>query len=94
MANERKGRIPLEQIREAMREWESEPSAYDPDFARTYAGEWVVIHRGQVVAHGKKGSEIAQAANVNKFPGSRILYVPTLEEQDGVWILPGIRLDA
>lgn len=78
----------LEQVREIMRDWDTyKTTAYDPEFARKYAGEWVVMHRGQVVAHGKVGSEAAREAPANKYPGAEIFYVPTLEEQEGVWIL-------
>ena len=78
----------LEQVRQIFRELESEPRDYDAELARAYAGRWVVIHRGRVVAHGPKGSELIQAGYLQKNPGSRLVYVPTLEQQEGVWILP------
>jgi ABC-type cobalamin/Fe3+-siderophores transport system ATPase subunit len=87
MPDERKSSVTPEQVREVMRDWETYKMSYDPEFARTYAGEWVVMHRGRVVAHGKKGSEVAQAVNVQEYPGATIFYVPTLEQQEGVWIL-------
>lgn len=93
MPEERKSAFTPEQVREFMREWEAEPQSYDPDLARTYAGEWVLLYRGQVVAHGSKGSDLVQAGQAQKYPGARLIYVPTLEQQEGVWLLPMLRLD-
>jgi hypothetical protein len=75
------------QVREVMRDWEKYPTPYDPEFALTYAGEWVVLHRGKVVAHGKDGAEVARWAPVSDYPGAEIMYVPTLEQQKGIWVL-------
>lgn len=87
MSEELKSQGLLEQARELMREWETYKMEYDPEFARTYAGQWVVWYRGQVVAHGKDATEVAQAAPVIKYPSSVMFYVPTLEQQEGVWVL-------
>jgi len=94
MSEEKKTLDRIEQVREIMRDWETYPMTYDPEFARTYAGEWVVMHRGRVVAHGKDGSAVAQAGNAQKYPGAEIFYVPTLEKQEGVWLLGMTRLGA
>jgi hypothetical protein len=94
MSHDHKHRDRLEQVRAIMREWEAYEMPYDPDFARTYAGEWVVMHRGRVVAHGKDGAEVARIAPASQYPGAEIFYVPTLEEQEGVWILEAARSDA
>jgi hypothetical protein len=87
MSLENKTSDHLDQVREIVRSWESEPQAYDPELARTYAGQWVVIQQGLVVAHAPKGSELVQAGYLRKHPGSRLLYVPTAEHQEGVWVL-------
>ncbi|MGH2460983.1 MAG: DUF5678 domain-containing protein [Chloroflexota bacterium] len=87
MADKTKSLDRLEQVREVMRDWETFPMPRDPDFARKYAGEWVAVYRGQVVAHGRNGAEVAQAATVQKYPGATVFYVPTREQQEGVWIL-------
>ncbi len=93
MSEEKKTLDRIEQVREIMRDWETYPMTYDPEFARTYAGEWVVIHRGQVVAHGKDGSEVARAGKVQKYSGAEILYVQPLEKQDRVTFLPPFRIE-
>src|SRR5258708_9344183 len=82
MSEEKKTLDRIEQVREIMRDWETYPMTYDPEFARTYAGEWVVIHRGQVVAHGKDGSEVARASKVQKDSRDDILYVHPLAQQN------------
>lgn len=78
----------LEQARQIFRELEAEPKEYDPELARIYAGQWVVIYRGQVISHGKSGSELVDKGQLQKFPSARLEYVPTLEQQEGVWLLP------
>jgi hypothetical protein len=88
MSEEKRKSDRLEQVREIFRELELEPRDYDPELARTYAGQWIVIHRGRVIAHGSKGSELIEAGYLRKNPGSRLEYVPTLDQQEGVWILP------
>jgi hypothetical protein len=93
MSEEKLASHRLDRVRELMREWEAEPQSFDPDLARTYPGEWVVIHRGQVVAHGKTGSALVQAGHVHKHPGARPIYVPTLEQQEGIWLLPIAEFD-
>lgn len=87
MSDEKRPPNRSEQVREIMRDWETYKTEYDPEFARKYAGEWVVLHRGQVVAHGKVGAEVAREAPASKYPGAGIFYVPTEEQQAGVWIL-------
>jgi ABC-type cobalamin/Fe3+-siderophores transport system ATPase subunit len=79
----------LEQVRELFRELEAYPMSDDPDLARTYAGQWVVIHRGRVVAHGKKGSDLIEAGYAREL-GARLVYVPTPEEAAEVRI--GVRV--
>jgi ABC-type cobalamin/Fe3+-siderophores transport system ATPase subunit len=79
----------LEQVRELFRELEAYPMSDDPDLARTYAGQWVVIQRGRVVAHGKKGSDLIEAGHAREL-GARLVYVPTPEEAAEVRI--GVRV--
>lgn len=76
-----------DQAREALREAQSELMPFDPEIVRRYAGQWVVLHKGHVVAHGRDGSELAKVAAADEYPNSLIVYVPTLEQQSGVWIL-------
>lgn len=85
MSDEKKSTDRLVQVREIFRELEAHPMSYDPDLARTYRGQWVVIHRGRVVAHGKKGSELIQAGHAREL-GALVVYVPTPEEQAEVRI--------
>ena len=78
----------LQQARQIFRELEAAPREYDPELARTYAGQWVVLYRGKVIAHGKKGSDLVEGGITQQYPGSYLRYVPTLEQQEGVWLLP------
>jgi hypothetical protein len=87
MSDEQRISDRLERVRAVMRDWETYPTPDDPDFARIYAGQWVVMYQGRVVAHGRVGSEIAKLAPVQNYPGAEIFYVPTLEQQEGVWVL-------
>jgi hypothetical protein len=93
MSDEEKTRRRLDQARELLREAQNQPMPADPDFLTKYAGEWVVLDHGQVVAHGKDGAEVAKAAPVSAYPYSVLYYVPTLEEQAGVRILDVRSLD-
>jgi hypothetical protein len=79
----------MAQARELLRTAESAELPADPTFLVKYAGEWVVIDQGQVVAHGQNGVEVAQIASVIKYPHSVLYYVPTLEEQSGVRVFVG-----
>lgn len=77
----------LEQARDLLRAAETAPATVEPDFLEKYAGEWVVVDHGRVVAHGKDGAAVAKAASAAKYPHAILYYVPTLEEQAGVRIL-------
>jgi hypothetical protein len=77
----------LERVRAIMRDWETYKTEYDPEFARTYAGQRVAMHRGRVIAHGKDAAEVALAAPAGDYPGATVFYVRTLEQREGVWIL-------
>lgn len=77
----------LEQARELLGAAEGASAPVEPDFLEKYAGEWVAIDRGRVVAHGKDGAEVARAASATEYPHAILYYVPTLEEQAGVRIL-------
>lgn len=92
MASAKKGSNLAEQVRELFRVLESKPESVEPDFLRKYAGEWVVVDRGRVVAHGKDGAKVAQQAPVDEYPFGELFYVPTLEEQEGVRILVAPRV--
>lgn len=68
---------------EADRQWlEKHPEALEP-----YRGEWVVVYKGQIVAHAAHGRRLAQQANARQYPGSSLLRVPTREEAEAVRIL-------
>ena len=58
-----------------------------PDLLAAYAGEWIAVHNGQVIAHTRDGAELAKTVNVHTCPDAVIRYVPTAEEQSGVFIL-------
>jgi hypothetical protein len=63
----------LERVRAIMRDWETYKTEYDPEFARTYAGQRVAMHRGRVIAHGKVGSDVALEAPARDYPGRDLL---------------------
>lgn len=83
----------LERVREALRAAEANKSPYDPDFARTYAGQWVILYQGQVVAHGTDATQVAREGKVQTFPGAVIFHVAALDKQEGVWLLRATRSD-
>ena len=94
MTETRASAISFEQVRAVFKDWDAFPAWPDPDFARIYAGEWVVLFRGEVVVHGRDGSTVAVDGNVDKYPGAAVFYVPTTNEQNGVWVLcdSGVRI--
>ena len=57
-----------------------------PDWLEPYRGQWVVIHDGKVIAHSPDGSGLAEAAPPDKYPGSLLERIPTLEESKGVLV--------
>lgn len=77
------------QAREAILAGEREADLLgpNPELLARYAGQWVVIHGGQVVASARSARELATVADIQKFPNAVVLYVPPLEEQSGVHIL-------
>lgn len=77
------------EAREVLRaaEGEAELLGADPDLLTTYAGQWIAVRGGKVIAHHHDGAELAKIANANNCPGVIARYVPTLEEQAGVFIL-------
>lgn len=66
---------------------EAEILGSNPSLVLTYAGKWIVVHGGRVVASASSGRELAKNADINKHPNAVIRYVPTPEEQEGVQIL-------
>jgi hypothetical protein len=58
-----------------------------PDISRDYAGEWIVILDGQIIAHGSDGAVVAGEANINRFPGSSLHYIPSEEEREAIRII-------
>jgi uncharacterized protein DUF5678 len=77
------------QAREAIAAAEREADLLgpDPDLLARYAGQWVIIRDGQVIASAPSGRELAKVADIRRYPNAVVLYVPTLEEQGGVHIL-------
>jgi hypothetical protein len=87
MSGEQKGADLAGQARELFRALEAESGPVEPGLLEKYAGEWVVVDRGRVVAHGKDGAKVAQEAPVEAYPLGELFYVPTRDEQEGVRIL-------
>jgi Family of unknown function (DUF5678) len=83
----RRGRF--EEAREVLRaaQREDELLAANPEILTNYAGQWVVVLNGQVVAHAVDGAELAKIAPISKYPHAVVHYVPSLEEQEGILIL-------
>jgi hypothetical protein len=76
------------QLWEAMRQsdednrWlEEHQEALEP-----YGGQWIVVYRKRIIAHGIDGREVARAAPAARYPGSTMFYVPTREESEAVRI--------
>lgn len=79
----------LERIRAVHRAAERDAAyfATHPELLDPYRGQWVVTHEGRVIAHSPDGSQAARSAPAEKYPGSSIFYLPTVEEIAGVRIL-------
>lgn len=77
------------QAREALSaaEREAELLGPDPELLARYAGQWVMIRNGQVIAAAPSGRELAKIADIRRYPNAVVVYVPTREEQSGVHIL-------
>jgi hypothetical protein len=78
------------QMIEAMRQGERDRAWLEqhPGVLEPYRGEWVVIYEARVVAHSPDGREVARQASARLYPGSTLLYVPTLEESAGIRVGP------
>ena len=76
------------QAREAIAaaEREAELLGPDPDLLAKYAGQWVVIRDGQVVASAPSGRELARIADISRYRNAVVVYVPAPEEQVGIHI--------
>jgi len=77
------------QAREALQaaEHEADLLGPDPGLLARYAGQWVIVHGGRIVAAAPSGRELATIADIRTYPNAVVLYIPTLEEQAGVHIL-------
>lgn len=58
-----------------------------PEVIKEYAEQWVVIQTGQIVAHSPDGASLTAWANINRFPGSTLCYIPHPDELDVSCIL-------
>ena len=68
---------------DADRRWLAEhPRVLEP-----YRGEWVVVHRGRIVAHSPDGSDLTRNGDARTQPGALVFRVPTKEEAEAVRIL-------
>ena len=65
---------------EADREW----LAQHPEVLELFRRQWVVVHKGQIVAHSPDGREAARAAPTSRYPGALLEYVPSREETEAV----------
>lgn len=64
------------------RQWlEENPGVLEP-----YRGQWVVIHKGRIMAHSPDGREVARAAPAACYSGALLEYVPTREEAESIHI--------
>ncbi len=72
----------------AMRQGEADRQWLDkhPDVLQPYRGQWVVAHRGRVVAHSADGREVAGTASASRYPAALLEYVPTREEAEAMHI--------
>ena len=76
------------QMLDAMRQGEADGEwlAQHPEVLEPYRGQWVVVHKGQIVAHSPDGREAAREGNARTYPGAWLFYVPTREEAEAVRI--------
>lgn len=51
-----------------------------PDALEPFRGQWVVVHKGQIVGHSRDGREVAHMASTARHSGALLEYVPTHEE--------------
>jgi hypothetical protein len=74
---------------EAMRQGEADRTWLEehPGVLEPYRGQWVVVHKRQIVAHSLDGRGLAQHGDARTHPGALIFYVPTHEEAEAVRIL-------
>src|SRR5436190_839790 len=62
----------------------------NPEIVAAYAGEWVAVRDGRVIAHARDGAELGRIVSSHNYKDAIVGYVPTAEEQQGVFILtPG-----
>ncbi|MBI3968721.1 MAG: hypothetical protein HY329_24055 [Chloroflexi bacterium] len=59
----------------------------DPGLLDKYAGQWIVIQNGSIVAAARTGLELAAKADIDRYPNAVVRYVPLPEEQAGVQVL-------
>ena len=74
---------------EAMRQSEADRQwlAAHPRVLDRYRGQWVVVHKGRIVAHSPDGSDLAREGDARAYPGALVFRVPTKEEAEAVRIL-------
>lgn len=74
---------------EAMRQGERDRQwlAEHPGVLEPYRGQWVVVHKGRIVAHSPDGRELTRSGDARTHPGALIFYVPTREEAESVRLL-------
>lgn len=77
------------QMLEAMRQGEQDRAwlAQQPDVLVPYRGQWVVVHKRQIVAHSPDGQGLARHGDARTHPGALVFYVPTREAAAAVRIL-------
>lgn len=68
---------------EADRQW----LAQYPGVLEPYRGQWVVVHKEQIVAHSPDGREAGRQVSAGNYPGCLFFRVPTREEAEGDRIL-------
>jgi hypothetical protein len=61
--------------------------AEHPEILEPYRGEWVVVHKRQVLAHSPDGREAGRQVSAGTYPGCLFFRVPTREEAEAVRIL-------
>ena len=59
----------------------------NPEILMPFAGEWVAVQDGQVIAHSIDGAKLAKIVNLRDFPQVYVGYVPTEEQRRGIFIL-------
>jgi len=74
------------QMLEAMRQGEADREWLEehPEVLGPFRGQWVVVHKRQIVAHSPDGREVAGAAPASRYPGALLEYVPSREEAQAV----------